>query len=274
MKISLKKIKLLTAFAVVVSYPGVAQSQQSEKAVTPAPKTIMPTTSDQKLAMSQSIKNKMLADNTLTNAEKKAGYTLLFDGKTINQWRGFRKETVPDNWKVEDGAITLVSGGGGDIITKNQYENYELLLDWKISEGGNSGIIYNVSEDPQYKATYHTGPEMQVLDNEKHPDAKQGKNGNRQAGANYDMIPVATPAVKPVGQWNSVKLVVNKGHVEHWLNGKKVVEYQLGSPEWEALVKASKFATMPGYGKVKKGHIALQDHGDKVWYKNIKIRQL
>ena len=217
---------------------------------------------------------KQAEDNSLTPAEKKAGWILLFDGKKIDQWRGFKKENVPDAWQVENGAITLVGKGGGDIITKNQYENYELLLDWKISEGGNSGIIYNVSEDPKYAATYHTGPEMQVLDNDRHPDAKMGKNGNRQAGANYDMIPLATPAVKPVGQWNQVRLVVNKGHVEHWLNGKKVVEYQLGSPEWEELVKQSKFATMPGYGRVKKGHIALQDHGDRVWYKNIKIRQL
>ncbi|QMU31276.1 3-keto-disaccharide hydrolase [Adhaeribacter radiodurans] len=248
MKISLKKVKLLALFALAVSasYAGTLKVRQTTGK----------------------------SDNTLTAAEKKAGYTLLFDGKTINQFRGFRKENVPASWGVEDGAITLVGKGAGDLITKNQYENYELLLDWKISEGGNSGIIYNVSEDPQYEATYHTGPEMQVLDNDKHPDAKQGKNGNRQAGANYDMIPLSAPAVKPVGQWNHVKLVVNKGHVEHWLNGKKVVEYQLGSPEWQALVKESKFASMPGYGKIKKGHIALQDHGDKVWYKNIKIRQL
>lgn len=213
-------------------------------------------------------------DNTLSPAEKKAGWVLLFDGKAITHWRGFKKDQVPDSWQVEDGAIALTGKGGGDLITRNQYENYEFTVDWKISEGGNSGIIYNVSEDAQYKATYHTGPEMQVLDNDRHPDAKMGKNGNRQAGANYDLIPLSTPAVKPVGQWNTAKVVVNKGQVEHWLNGKKVVTYQLGSPEWEALVKGSKFASMPGYGRIKKGHIALQDHGDKVWYKNIKIRPL
>ena len=217
---------------------------------------------------------KQPGDNSLTPAEKKAGWVLLFDGKTIDKWRGFKKTNLPEAWGIEDGAISLVGKGGGDLVTKDQYENYELMLDWKISEGGNSGIIYNVSEDPKYEATYHTGPEMQVLDNDRHPDAKMGKNGNRQAGANYDMIPVATPAVKPVGQWNRVRLVVNKGHVEHWLNGKKVVEYQLGSPEWEQMVKNSKFADMPGYGRIKKGHIALQDHGDKVWFKNIKIRTL
>jgi hypothetical protein len=222
----------------------------------------------------QSPKKGAAKENTLSPAEKKAGWTLLFDGKSMDQWKGFRKDQVPDSWTIQDGAIALTGKGGGDILTKNQYENYEFTVDWKISEGGNSGIIYNVSEDPQYKATYHTGPEMQVLDNEKHPDAKMGKNGNRQAGANYDMIPLSAPAVKPVGQWNTAKLVVNKGHVEHWLNGKKVVEYQLGSPEWEALVKDSKFASMPGYGRIKKGHIALQDHGNLVWFKNIKIRPL
>ncbi|MDF7814997.1 DUF1080 domain-containing protein [Hymenobacter sp. YC55] len=213
-------------------------------------------------------------DNTLTKAEAKAGWVLLFDGKSLGNFKGFKKDAVPSSWQIEDNAIALTGKGGGDILTKNQYENYELVLDWKISEGGNSGIIYNVSEDPQYSATYSTGPEMQVLDDERHPDAKMGKNNNRQAGSLYDLIPLSTPAVKPAGQWNTVKLVVNKGHVEHWLNRKKVVEYQLLSPEWEAMVKDSKFNSMPGYGRTQKGHIALQDHGDKVWYKNIKIRTL
>jgi len=213
-------------------------------------------------------------DNALTKAEAKAGWVLLFDGKSMSNFKGFKQDAVPSSWQIESNAITLTGKGGGDILTKNEYENYELVLDWKISEGGNSGIIYNVSEDPQYSATYSTGPEMQVLDDERHPDAKMGKNNNRQAGSLYDLIPLSTPAVKPAGQWNTVKLVVNKGHVEHWLNGKKVVEYQLLSPEWEAMVKDSKFNSMPGYGRTKKGHIALQDHGDKVWYKNIKIRTL
>ncbi len=213
-------------------------------------------------------------DNTLTKSEAKGGWVLLFDGKSMDNFRGFRKEEVPASWGIEDAAVALVGRGGGDILTKNQYENYELMLDWKISEGGNSGIIYNVSIDPKYGATYVTGPEMQVLDDERHPDAKMGKNNNRQAGSLYDLIPLSMPAVKPAGQWNAAKLVVNKGHVEHWLNGKKVIEYQLLSPEWEAMVKESKFASMPDYGRMPKGYIALQDHGNKVWYKNIKIRQL
>ncbi|WP_071781094.1 3-keto-disaccharide hydrolase [Adhaeribacter aquaticus] len=214
------------------------------------------------------------SDNRLTPGEQKVGWVLLFDGKSMDQWRGFRKEVVADAWQIKDDAITLVGKGGGDIITKNQFENFELVLDWKISEGGNSGIMFHVSEDPKYKNTYETGPEIQVLDNDRHPDAKMGKNGNRQAGSNYDLIPLSKPAVKPVGQFNNFRLKVQNGHVEHWLNGKKVVEYQLGSPEWEQLVKESKFAAMPGYGRMKTGHIALQDHGDKVWFKNIKIRPL
>ncbi|MES2730929.1 MAG: DUF1080 domain-containing protein [Bacteroidota bacterium] len=200
-------------------------------------------------------------------------WKILFGGKNTDAWRGFHKETMPSGWKVDNGTLTLGEKGAGDIITKDEYENYELELEWKISEGGNSGIIYNVVEDPKYKNTYETGPEMQVLDNDRHPDAKLGKNSNRTAGSNYDLISPAKPA-KPAGAWNKARLVVNKGHVEHWLNGVKVVEYQLWSPEWEELVKNSKFTAFPDYGKAKKGHIALQDHGDKVWYRNIRIRTL
>lgn len=213
-------------------------------------------------------------DNTLTKKEAKAGWVLLFDGKTTDQWRGYRKETFPEAWQIENGTIALVGKGGGDIVTKSQYENFELTLDWKISEGGNSGLFFHVAEGPKLQYTWLTGPEVQIIDDEKHPDAKQGKNNNRQAGTNYDLMPLATPAVKPVGEFNTMKLLVNKGHVEHWLNGKKVVEYQLWSPEWEAMVKGSKFASMKDYGRMKTGYIALQDHGDKVWFKNIKIRPL
>jgi hypothetical protein len=213
-------------------------------------------------------------DNTLTKSEKAAGWQLLFDGQAIDQFRGYRKEQVPDAWTVEAGAIALTGKGGGDLVTKNQYENFELTLDWKISEGGNSGVFFNVVEDPKLRYTWLTGPEVQIIDDLRHPDAKQGKNNNRQAGTNYDLMPLAVPAVKPVGEFNTMRIVVNKGHVQHWLNGKKVVDYQLWSPEWEALVKGSKFASMPRYGRAKSGYIALQDHGDKVWFKNIKIRPL
>ncbi|PRY11664.1 uncharacterized protein DUF1080 [Pontibacter ummariensis] len=214
------------------------------------------------------------ADNTLTRAEKAKGWVLLFDGTSMEHWRGFKKDEVPAAWQIEDGAIVLAGKGGGDIITQNEYEDFELMLDWKISEGGNSGIFFNVSEDPKFRYTWQTGPEMQIIDDLNHPDAKQGKNNNRQAGTNYDLHPLSTPAVNPVGEYNRVRLVVKDGHVEHYLNGKKVVEYTLWSPEWERMVKDSKFASMADYGRYKSGHIALQDHGDKVWFKNIKIRPL
>lgn len=214
------------------------------------------------------------SDNALTEEEQSAGWVLLFDGETMEKWHGFQKEDVPTAWEVEDGAIVLTGEGGGDIVTDEEYDNFELMLDWKISEGGNSGIMFNVSEDPKFENTYQTGPEMQVLDDERHPDAKMGKNNNRQAGSNYDLHPLTTPAVNPAGEYNSVRLVVEDGNVEHYLNGKKVVEYTLWSPEWNSMVAESKFASMPDYGQYKSGHIALQDHGDKVWFKNVKIRQL
>lgn len=214
------------------------------------------------------------ADNTLTKKEQSQGWTLLFDGENMQHWKGFKKDEVPAAWQIEDGAIALVGKGGGDIVTRNEYQNFELMLDWKISEGGNSGIFFNVSEDPKFQYTFQTGPEMQIIDDERHPDAKQGKNGNRQAGTNYDLHPLAEPAVKPVGEYNTVRLVVKDGNVEQYLNGKKVVAYTLWSPEWERMVQESKFVSMPDYGRYKSGHIALQDHGDKVWFKNIKIRPL
>jgi hypothetical protein len=213
-------------------------------------------------------------ENTLTQAEKEEGWQLLFDGKSMENFKGFREDEVPSAWKIEDDAIAFAGERGGDLVTKDQYKNFELSIDWKISEEGNSGIMYHVSEDTAYHNTYNSGPEMQVLDDERHPDAKQGVNGNRQAGALYDLIPISTPAVNPAGQWNTAKLLVNNGHVEHWLNGKKVVEYEIGSPEWDSLIQQSKFAPMKGFGREEQGHIALQDHGDKVWFKNIKIRKL
>jgi len=207
---------------------------------------------------------------------KKSKWVKIFDGKSLTGWRNYLKQDVSPNWKVEDGAIAFTGGrGGGDLITEKEYENFELELEWKIAEGGNSGIIYHVHEDSKFRATYQTGPEMQVLDDARHPDAKQGRNGNRTAGSLYDMIPTSDPtAVKPAGEWNKVKLVIKDGKAEHWMNGKKVVEYPTSGPEWEKMVSESKFKGWEGFGKYSKGHIALQDHGDKVWYRNIRIREL
>jgi hypothetical protein len=206
--------------------------------------------------------------NSLTPQEQAAGWQLLFDGRTMNAWRGFRRAGMPDGWRVVEGAITRV-GPGGDIVTRDQFTNFELSLEWRVESGGNSGVMYRVTE--QAEATYETGPEMQVLDDARHAD---GKSRLTSAGALYGLYPAPEGAVKPAGQWNSARIVVNGNQVEHWLNGVKTVEYELLSREWEEKVAASKFSQWPGYGRASKGHIALQDHGDLVSYRNIKIRVL
>ncbi|HXF94951.1 MAG TPA: DUF1080 domain-containing protein [Gemmatimonadales bacterium] len=206
--------------------------------------------------------------NTLTPEERAQGWRLLFDGKTTAGWRGWRQDTVPPGWQVVDGALTRV-GPGGDIITRDQFRNFELVLEWKVAPGGNSGIFYRASEDDS--AIYWTAPEMQVLDDAAHAD---GQDRLTSAGALYGLYPAPRGAVKPAGEWNQVRIVVNGNHVEHWLNGVKLVECDLGSPDWEARVKASKFAPHPRFGKNAEGYIGLQDHGDWVAYRNIKIREL
>jgi hypothetical protein len=219
------------------------------------------------------------APNTLTAAEKAAGWKLLFDGKTTTGWRGFHRDAMPEQgWVVEDGAIKHVAGregatGGGDIITVSEYGNLDFSVDWKITPGGNSGLKYLVSED--LVKTGHSGVsfEMQILDDDRHPDAKAGKNGNRTAGSLYDLIAPSTHAARPVGEWNTSRLVIQGKHVEHWLNGQRIVQFELGSPELRALIAESKYKTIPGFGENSRGHILLQDHGDEAWFRNIKIRE-
>ena len=206
--------------------------------------------------------------NTLSAAEKKAGWKLLFDGKTLTGWRGFRTETPPAGWKVIDGLLVRDSGGG-DLMTAEQYGDFELMLDWKVPHGGNSGIIYRISGDGDQ--TWHSGPEFQILDNKIHKD---GANPLTSAGANYAVNQPVRDVTKPVGEWNTARLVVKGNHVEHWLNGVKVVEYELGSADWQKRVQASKFAKIAPYGRAKRGYIAIQDHGDRVSFRNIKIRPL
>ncbi|MBI2071823.1 MAG: DUF1080 domain-containing protein [Gemmatimonadetes bacterium] len=206
--------------------------------------------------------------NALTAAEQAAGWKLLFDGKSTDGWRGYRMDSVPSGWKVVDGALTRV-GAGRDLITREQFANFELALEWNISPGGNSGIMYRVTEE--YEESYKSAPEMQVLDDAGHADAQSRLTA---AGSNYDLYPAPAGVVKPAGQWNLVRILVQRNHVEHWLNGQKVVEYELMGPDWEARVKRSKFVEWPNYGRAKQGHIALQDHGDQVAYRNIKIRVL
>ncbi len=207
----------------------------------------------------------MAQDNTLTEDEKKAGWKLLFDGKTTDGWKGYRKDKMPDGWQVIDGVLTRAKGGG-DICTVEEFADFELQADWKISPGGNSGIMYRVAET--HGAPYETGPEYQVLDDEKHGD---GKNPLTSAGSIYAVYPPAKKVVKPVGEWNHTKIVLRGNHVEHWLNGEKICEAEIGSEDWNARVAKSKWAKVASYAKEPKGHIDLQDHGDKVEFKNIKI---
>jgi len=202
-------------------------------------------------------------------ASPSSTWVSLFNGKTLRGWHGYKTPGQPSPaWTVEDGTITRI-GDGDDLVTDKAYANFELTLDWKISAKGNSGIIYRIA--PTGDVTYTTGPEMQVLDDGGHPD---GKSRLTSAGADYGLYPSPEGHLKPVGEWNSVRLVVKGNHVEHWLNGTKVVTYELGSADWLAKVKASKFAEWPTYGTVKKGVIGLQNHGDRVWYRNIRIREL
>jgi len=200
------------------------------------------------------------------------GWRVLFDGSDLSAWRGFKRQDVPPAWRIEDGTLTFTpagDGNGGDLITRDQYGDFELTLEWKISPGGNSGIMYKVTEAAD--RTYETGPEMQVLDNARHPD---GKNPLTSAGSDYALYAPPRDLTRPVGEWNAVRILVRGNHVEHWLNGEKSAEYELASPDWEAKVKASKFSEWPGYGRASRGHIALQDHGDRVWYRKVKIRAL
>jgi cytochrome c len=221
-------------------------------------------------------------DNTLSESEKSQGWALLFDGKTSEGWHNYGKTTVGKSWVADDNALHLdakhnPSGhwqapDGGDILTAAEYQDFEMELDWKIGSCGNSGIIYNIVEDPaRYDYVWKTGMEMQVLDNTCHPDSRFPKH---RAGDLYDLIECRFVAVKPAGSWNHVRIVSKNGKIEQWLNYHKMVSYDITGPEWPKLIAGSKFREFPDFGKSRKGRIALQDHGDPVWYKNIKIRRL
>lgn len=210
-----------------------------------------------------------LAPNTLTQREASDGWILLFDGRTTDGWRGFKREDVPAGWQVEDGALVR-KGQGGDIITIDEFGSFELCFEWKVTEGANSGVFFHVAEG-DYGAVYETGPEYQVLDNAKHHD---GENALTSAASNYALDAPVEDRTRPVGEWNQARISVHAGHVEHWLNDERVVEYDLWTDDWTAAVAASKFNAMPGYGLEKRGHIALQDHGDLVAFRSIKILPL
>ncbi len=218
--------------------------------------------------------------NRLTKQERRDGWELLFDGLTTRGWHKYGGKVVGSAWKVTDGALYLDTAekdnwqikGGGDIMTDDSFEDFHLKLDWRIAKNGNSGIMIYAQEDTsKYRWPWETAPEMQVLDNDGHPDAKIQKH---RAGDLYDLIAAKPETVRPAGQWNQVEIKCSNGKLDFWLNGTNVVSTTLWDDSWKKLVAGSKFASMPDFGKFKKGHIALQDHGDMVWYRNIKIRKL
>jgi hypothetical protein len=204
----------------------------------------------------------------LTGGEQMGEWKPLFDGKSLAGWRGFRSETPPSGWAAIDGTLTR-QGSGGDILTTEEFGDFELRLQWKIAEGGNSGIFFRVTTEGSQ--VWESGPEMQILDNARHVDGKSPLTSN---GANYGLHAPLRDVTRPVGEWNDVALLVSGPRVEHWLNGVKIVEYELWSPAWETLVKASKFGTLSAYGRATRGHVALQDHGDPVWFRDIRIRPM
>ena len=253
--------KLLSSITALIMFFGVAFIQVS---CSPSDKK-----SDQKVVEEP---------KTEGNGEE---WVSLFDGETSTGWRGYGKDSFPESgWVISDGVMQVQAsgkgeaGGGGDIITTKKYKNFELSLEWKVSEGGNSGIFYLTQEKPD-QAIWKSSPEMQILDNEKHPDGKLGVDGNRRAGALYDLIPCTPETVKPAGEWNEVKIMVYKGTVVHSMNGTNVLEYHLWTDDWKTMVLNSKFKDYEDFvDPAAEGHIGLQDHGDDVWFRNIKIREL
>ncbi len=207
--------------------------------------------------------------NALTQWERSQGFELLFDGSTLRGWVGWRRRDVPANWRVEDSSIACVpQGGPGDIRYMDAFADFDLRFDWKIQPGGNSGVFFRASEDHQ--VPWYTAPEYQVLDDWK----DGGKVSQYTAGANYDMHAPIAQVSRPPGEWNRSRIVAKGAHVEHWLNGVKIVDYDLGSPDWLDRFQRSKYRNMTDYGKRNSGFIVLQDHGSRVWYRSIRIRKL
>lgn len=218
------------------------------------------------------------AQEVMETEENQNEEIALFTGQDLENWKAYNTDTVTQ-WSVEDGAIAFSPAegersGSENLISKEEFENFELSLEWKISEGGNSGIMWGVQEGEKFNEPYLTGPEIQVLDNQKHPDAKNGPV--RQAGALYDMVPPAKDVTKPVGEWNKTVITIdhkaNKGTIS--MNGEKINEFPVHGEEWDKMVAKSKFKDWEDFGKYRTGHIALQDHDDKVWYRNIRVKKL
>lgn len=223
--------------------------------------------------------------NELSEKEKEDGWELLFDGESTDGWRGYLSESFPaQGWSIEDGALKVegsgageAGGGGGDIIFDEEFKDFELSLEWKVSEGGNSGIFY-LAKEVEGEPIYTSAPEMQILDNERHPDARLGRDGNRMAGSLYDLIPADPQNAKPVGEWNKVNIIVYRGTVVHIQNDETVLEYHLWTDAWNEMVADSKFKDWENFvnagGEDRNGYVGLQDHGDDVWFRNIKIKKM
>jgi len=219
------------------------------------------------------------------------GWVTIFDGKSTEGWRGYNRDVLPSAWTIEDGALKINGSGageagakdGGDVIYDAKYKNFELELEWKVAKGSNSGIFYLAQEIPG-EPIYISAPEYQVLDNDNHPDAKLGEDGNRMSASLYDMIPAKPQNAKPVGEWNKAKIMVYKGTVVHYQNDKKVLEYHLWTKKWQDLLDASKFSKeawpvayellLNAGGPDREGYIGLQDHGDDTWFRNIRVKEL
>lgn len=208
-------------------------------------------------------------DNVLSQQEQDDGWRLLFNGQDLSQWRNFKQEGISDKWVIEDNAIKLSGKNGGDILTKAKYQNFDLKLDWKVSEVGNSGILILADESGKY--IYSHAPEIQILDNERHPD---NKLASHLSGSLYDMIASPVASHKKAGEWNQVRVLLNDNQLTIWQNGVQTASVKIHSPQWQQLVADSKFANWPGFAAQSSGHIGLQDHGDVVWFKNIKIKEL
>jgi Domain of Unknown Function (DUF1080) len=212
----------------------------------------------------------------LTEQQRSEGWQMLFDGQSKKGWHTYLNKGTGNAWKVENGELFLDvteehTNDGGDIITDQEYENFHLKYDWKISKNGNSGVMFSVKESPEYEFDYYTGPEMQVLDNDGHPDGKINKH---RAGDLYDLISASPETVKPVGEWNTAEIIRNGDSLELRLNGPTVVKTTMFDDNWKKMVAGSKFKQWPAFGTFRSGRIALQDHGDKVWYRNIMIKTL
>lgn len=205
------------------------------------------------------------------DAARDTGWIALFDGTDLSAWRGYQRDDVPAGWQVRDGLLVFdpAAGDGGDLVTRETFSDFILELDWRVEPGGNSGLFYRADEDAE--VIWHRAPELQILDDDAHAD---GGSPVTSAGSVYALYPPTEDVVNPAGEWNHVRVVARGPRVEHWMNGTKIVEYQVGSPDWNQRVADSKFDQYPGFGENMEGRIGLQDHGDTVWFRDIRIRPI